>query len=115
MLVLKGKADFQARDEKGRTAREYAAARRLKFKCPSPLCNLHALRSYAVTRKHDKIAAFLDNPNAPAPDDDDDDDDDDEKPKTRVFKASQQLGVSVETKKQVAPHPVSKPRPSPFS
>ena len=55
-----------------------------------------------MTRKHDKIAAFLDNPNAPAPDDDDDDDDDDEKPKTRVFKASQQLGVSVETKKQVA-------------
>ena len=117
MLVLKGKADFQARDEKGRTAREYAAARRLKFKCPSPLCNLHALRSYAVTRKHDKIAAFLDNPNAPAPDDDgdDDDDDDDEKPKTRVFKASQQLGVSVETKKQVAPHRGSRPRPSPFS
>ena len=83
------------------------AARHLESKCPSPLCNLHALRSYAVTRKHDKIAAFLDNPNAPAPDDDDDDDDDDnddddDKPKTRVFKASQQLGVSVETKKQVA-------------
>ena len=103
MLVLKGKADFQARDEKGRTAREYAAAQRLVQVSLTSL-NSHALRSYAVTRKHDKIAAFLDNPNAPAPDDDDgdDDDDDDEKPKTRVFKASQQLGVSVETKKQVA-------------
>ena len=59
MLVLKGKADFQARDEKGRTAREYAAAQRLVQVSLTSL-NSHALRSYAVTRKHDKIAAFLD-------------------------------------------------------
>ena len=76
MLVLNGKANIKAVDEKGKTA-----------------------RGYAESRKHDKIIAFLDNPKAPTKDDDDEEEEE-EAPKPRVFKASQQVGKSSETKIQ---------------
>ena len=69
---------------------------------PPARCLRCALCSYAVTRKHDKIIAFLDNPKAPVAEEEGEEEE--EKPKARVFKASQQVGVSVETKKQEEAH-----------
>ena len=48
-------------------------------------------RSYAALRKHEKIVAFLDNPKA-AKSDSEGEEEEEQKPKTRVFKASQQAG-----------------------
>ena len=76
LLVLKGKCNLKIKDEKGVDARGYAAL-----------------------RKHEKSVAFLDNPKA-AKSDSEGEEEEEEKPKTRVFKASQQVGISAETRKQ---------------
>ena len=80
LLVLKGKCNLKIKDEKGVDARGYAAL-----------------------RKHEKIVAFLDNPKA-AKSDSEGEEEEEEKPKTRVFKASQQVGISAETRKQEEAH-----------
>lgn len=77
-LVLKGRAKIKATDEKGKTARDYA-----------------------LSRKNEKVVSFLDNPKQPEPEPEEEgEEEEDDKPKTRVFKASQQVGISAETKKQ---------------
>jgi len=70
MLVRKGRAPLNIKCEAGKTAADYALA-----------------------RKHDKVAAFLKNPNAYESSEEEEDDEEDEeaKQKARVFKASQKL------------------------
>ena len=66
LLVLQGKVKIGAKDEKGKTARDYAAA-----------------------RNNEKMIAFLDNPKAPVVEEEEDEEEDEEEARKRVFKASQ--------------------------
>jgi len=80
MLVLKAKVPLGTKDEAGKTARDYASA-----------------------RKHDKVVAFLDNPKEPVVEDDDDDDEEEgeQQAKARVFKASLKLANATNKQEEV--------------
>jgi hypothetical protein len=68
MLVLKGKAPLGLKCDAGKTALDYATG-----------------------RKHDKVAAFLQNPKEDESSEEGEEDDEEQKQKARVFKASQKL------------------------
>jgi len=68
MLVQKGQAPLGTKCDAGKTAMDYA-----------------------VARKHDKIVAFLKNPKAEAPPSPEESEDEEEKQKGRVFRASMKL------------------------
>jgi len=76
LLVLTGKVKLVTKCNAGKTARQYAEA-----------------------RKHEKIVAFLDNPKAPIPESSESEDDEEEE-KKRVFKASQKAAGQVTAAQQ---------------
>jgi len=81
-LVLQGKVPLKTVCEKGKTARDYA-----------------------LSRKHEKIVAFLDDPKKPTVvEEPDEPEEEEEQAKARIFKASQKMGSSAMTNKQEATH-----------
>jgi len=78
LLVLQGKVSLKDKSEEGKTARDYAAA-----------------------RKHERIVAFLDNPKEPLSEEEEEETED--QVKARVFKASQKL-VNAQANKQEEVH-----------
>lgn len=76
MLVLKGKAPLATKCEAGKTAMDYA-----------------------VSRKHDKVVAFLKDPKAKVESEDEEDEEDAQK--ARVFKASMKLANAVNEQEEV--------------
>lgn len=76
LMLWRAKANLGAKDEKGKTAKDYA-----------------------VSRKHDKLVAFFNHPKEPAPEPESEDDE--EEKKARVFKASQKLVSGVNKQDEV--------------